>query len=83
LPFARVGADLLPIVHRIFGSLDLQRCMTLQLLQRDFDTLLELRVMALAPQRRIEIHFDIRAHAFVLHIEFPGFRIVQAPSAAR
>src|SRR5215470_1687 len=75
-----VGANLRPIVDRILRALDRWHGMFLQVLQRNSNALFELRIFALAPECRIEFNFDVRLHAFVLDVEFPGRGIVAAPA---
>ena len=50
--------------------------MLLQLLKRHLDALLQLRVVALTPQGRIEIHFDVWGDSFVLYVELADIGII-------
>ena len=63
------GADLGPVIHGVLRPLDGRHWMFLQILERDGNRFFELRVVALAPERGIEIHFDVGRNADVLDIE--------------
>ena len=51
--------------------------------ERHGDSLLQLRIVPLAPERGVEIHLDVRRNAFVLDVELSRFRIEEAPARRR
>src|SRR5262249_4431756 len=57
--------------------------MTFDFIQNNLDRLLQLRIMSLTPRSRIEFHFHVRWHPFVLPVQLAGLGVKNTPARSR